>query len=52
MQWEEHKVIKVAERLWDKRPDGMMIDRGTRACSVVELKRRRDRQGDRQKQGD
>ena len=32
VQGEEHKVTKVEERVWDKRPDGRVMDRGAKAC--------------------
>ena len=28
----EHKVMKVEERIWDKGPEGMVADRGAKAC--------------------
>ena len=43
MQGDEHKVMKVEERLWDERPEGMVMDRGAKACWVVEFKRVRER---------
>ena len=27
----EHKVVKLEERIWDKRPEGMVVDRGGKA---------------------
>ena len=33
MRGKEHKVVmKVEERISDKRPEGMVVDRGAKAC--------------------
>ena len=32
VQVEERKVMKVEERIWDKRPEGTVVDRGAKAC--------------------
>ena len=32
VQGGEHTVTKLEERFWDKRPDGIVMDRGVKAC--------------------
>ena len=46
MQGKEHKVTKVEERIWDMKPDGMVMDRGAKACKAVAFQTRRERCGD------
>ena len=41
MQGEEHKAAELWRRFWDKRPDGMVIDKNEKFSYVLEFKRAR-----------
>ena len=44
-QGEEHKAAQLWRRFWDKRPDGMVIDKNEKVCYILEFKRAMERDG-------
>ena len=38
-QGEEHKAAELWRRFWDKRPDGMVIDKKEKVCCLLEFER-------------
>ena len=42
---EEHKAAELWRRFWDKRPDGMVIDKKEKVCYILEFKRVMERYG-------
>ena len=44
-QGEEHKAAELWRRFWDKRPDGMVIDKKDKVCYILEFKRVMERYG-------
>ena len=42
---EEHRREELERRFWDKRPDGMVLDKEEKVCYVLELKRVLERHG-------
>ena len=47
---EEHRREELERRFWDKRPDGMVIDKEEKGCYVLEFKRVLERHGVAQEQ--
>ena len=40
-----HKEEELKRRFWDKRPDGMVLDKEDKVCYVMEFKRAFERYG-------
>ena len=47
---EEHREEELGRRFWDKRPDGMVLDKEEKLCHVLEFKWTLERFGGAQEQ--